>query len=76
MLCNQHFFLKHGDFCIACSVALCKYAPYRCLEECQIQLEIFYAHVEIGELRSPSWRLWVEGIGWIVLLGIKPHFPH
>lgn len=30
------FFLRRGDFCNSCSVALCKCAPYRLVEECQI----------------------------------------
>lgn len=75
MLCNQHlFFLNVGIFCNSCSVALCKCAPCRLVEECPIQLEIS-ARLEIRELPSPSWRLWAEGIGWMGLLGVKPHVP-
>lgn len=35
------FFCSMGDFCIALSVAPCKYAPYRFVGESQIHWEIF-----------------------------------
>lgn len=60
-------------FCVACSVAFCKHAP--CMfgkQGLQIPLEIFFAHLEVREL-SFLWRLCVEGVRWIVLLGVEPH---
>lgn len=55
-------------------MAFCNHAPCKFGEQgLQIQLEIFYAHLEIRELSFLSWRLWVEGVGWIVLVGVEPH---
>lgn len=39
----------------------------------QIQRESFDLHLKIRKLSFLSWRLWVEGVGWTVLLGVEPH---
>lgn len=59
-------------FCIACSLAFCNHAP------CKFENKFFKFSwkapipMKMRSLSFLSWRLWVEGVGWIVLLGVEP----